>query len=543
MQQQASFRVVIVGAGPAGLGLAIELGVRGIPCLLIERNDRVGYAPRAKTTNVRTREHLRRWGIADRLRAASPLGVDYPSNVVFCTRLAGVELARHENAMYCAPGRNPLYAEHAQWIPQYTLEETLRAYAQSLPCVQIRFNCELLDVSQHPAGVQVRMRDGTDGSERQVQADYLVGADGARSKVRELIGARMEGRYGLSRNFNIVFRAPGLDRAHGLGPAIMYWQVNRDVPSLIGPMDRGDTWFFMPTHADGHGRIDDVDVAALIGRATGIDLPYEVLSRDEWVASKLLADRYRRGRIFLVGDACHQHPPFGGYGMNMGIADSVDLGWKLAATLQGWGGPALLDSYEAERRPLHQWVLDEAEVNHATLGNQLLADGIEDAGPAGQRIRQEIRARIEVEKMREFATLGVVLGYRYDDSPVIVGDAGPTPERDFINYVPSSRPGARAPHLWLHDGSSLYDHFGFGFTLLAAQSVPPGELEEIQGAARAHRLPFTIIQPREGAVASHYPARLTLIRPDQQVAWRGDGWPGASLLAHVTGATTFRSAT
>ncbi len=541
MREQAAFRVVIVGAGPAGLSLAIELGVRGISCLLVERNDRVGHAPRAKTTNVRTREHLRRWGIAERLRAASPLGIDYPSNVVFCTRLAGMELARHENAMYCAPGRNPLYSEHAQWIPQYTLEETLRAYAQSLPCVELAFNCELLDIVQHPAGVQARLRDLTRGNERFVEADFLVGADGARSRVRELIGARMEGRHGLSRNFNIVFRAPGLDRAHRLGPAIMYWQVNQDVPSLIGPMDRGDTWFFMPTHADRHGRIADIDAGALIARATGIDLPYEVLTRDEWVASKLLADRYRKGRVFLVGDACHQHPPFGGYGMNMGIADSVDLGWKLSAALQGWGGLALLDTYEQERRPLHQWVLDEAEVNHATLGNQLLADDLEDAGAAGQRARLAVRRRIEVEKMREFATLGVVLGYHCEDSPVIVSEPGPAPARDFINYVPSSRPGALAPHAWLHDGSSLYDHFGFGFTLLASPSVTPAELATIQADANARKLPFGVVQPHEGAIAALYPARLTLIRPDQQVAWRGDDWPGQRLLDRVTGMTFARS--
>lgn len=532
VEQQASPRVLIVGAGPAGLSLAIELGQRGIACLVIERNDRVGYAPRAKTTNVRTREHLRRWGIADRLRAASPLGVDYPSNVVFCTRLAGVELARHENAMYCAPGRNPLYSEHAQWIPQYTVEGVLRDHAQSLPGVQIRYCCELLDLSQDADGVRARLRDLSGGAESSVRADYLVGADGARSRVRDLIGTRMLGEYGLSRNRNIVFSAPGLDRAHRHGPAIMYWQVNRDAPSLIGPMDRGDTWFFMPTHVDAARQAGVADERALIARATGIDLPYQVLSSDEWVASKLLGDRYRKGRVFLAGDACHLHPPFGGYGMNMGIADSVDLGWKLAAVLQGWAGPGLLDSYEAERRPVHQWVMDEAERNHAVLGNQLLADGIEDDGERGQRIRREVGGRIQAAKMREFATLGVVLGYQYEDSPVIAAESGPRPARDFINYVPTSRPGALAPHAWLHDGSSLYDHFGQGYTLLAA-SASLDDIAAARADARRAGVPLTVIQPAEGAIASLYPARLTLIRPDQHVAWRGDAWPGGGVLARA----------
>lgn len=528
-------RVLIVGAGPVGLALAIELGQRGVPCLLVERNDRVGYAPRAKTTNVRTREHLRRWGIADKLRAASPLGVDYPSNVVFCTRLAGQELARFENAMYCAPGRNPLYSEHAQWIPQYTVEEVLRAHAQSLPGVELRFSCELRGFEQDGQQVRALLHDLARKQDFAVDADYLVGADGARSTVRDIIGTRMEGKYGLSRNHNIVFRAPGLAAAHRHGPAIMYWQVNHDVPSLIGPMDRGDTWFFMPTQVSDGVKAAELDARALIQRATGIDLPYEVLSTDDWVASRLLGDRYRKGRVFLAGDACHLHPPFGGYGMNMGIADGVDLGWKLAAVLQGYGGAALLDSYEAERRPVHEWVLDEAVLNHATLGNQFVAEGMEADGEAGDRMRREIGARIQAAKLREFATLGVVLGYRYDDSPVIVPDGSAVPANDFINYVPSSRPGCLAPHAWRHDGSSLYDHFGQGFTLLAAAQAGRGEIEAAVAHAAEAGMPLTVLQPHEGGVASLYPARFTLIRPDQHVAWRGDAWPGAALLQRVAG--------
>ncbi|MDH4053034.1 MAG: FAD-dependent monooxygenase [Rubrivivax sp.] len=527
----------MVGAGPVGLALAIELGHRRVPCLLVERNDRVGYAPRAKTTNVRTREHMRRWGIADQLRAASPLGLNYPSNVLFVTRLAGYELARFENAMYCAPGRNPLYSEHAQWIPQYTVEEVMRAHAQSLPDVELRFGCELQGFEQDGQAVHARLRDLAGGAESTVDVDYLVGADGARSSVRDAIGAKMQGRHGLSRNLNVVFRAPGLAAAHRHGPAIMYWQVNRDMPGLIGPMDRGDTWFFMPTQLPQDMKPADVDMAALIHRATGIDLPYEVLSSDEWVASRLLGDRYRDRRVFLAGDACHLHPPFGGYGMNMGVADGVDLGWKLAAVLAGWGGPSLLDSYEAERRPVHEWVLDEAEANHAALGNQFVVDGIESAGAAGARLRSEVGARIQAAKMREFVTLGVVLGYSYDDSPVIVAEAGAPPAKDFVNYVPSARPGSLAPHAWRHDGSSLYDHFGIGFTLLALPRAPAGDVDAALADAAACGVPLTVLRPAEPGVASLYQAGLTLVRPDQHVAWRGHAWPagGAALLRQVTG--------
>ncbi|WP_259460699.1 FAD-dependent monooxygenase [Paraburkholderia sp. BL23I1N1] len=527
--------MLIVGAGPVGLALAIELGQRSVPCLVIERNERGGHAARAKTTNVRTREHLRRWGIADQLRAASPLGVDYPSNVVFCTRLAGHELARFENANYCMPGRNPLYSEHAQWVPQYTLERVLREHAQSLPGVTLRFNCELVGFEQDGDGVlaEINHRD----TREKLRVDYLVGADGARSTVRDAIGARMEGEYGLSRNYNIVFRAPGLAQAHRHGPAIMYWQVNDDAPSLIGPMDSDDRWFFMPTKVPASMRPEDLDARALIARATGIDLPYEVLSTDEWVASRLIADRYRRGRVFLAGDACHLHPPFGGYGMNMGIADGVDLGWKLAAVLQGWGGERLLESYETERRPVHEYVLDEAVANHATLGNQLATVGLDDDSAEGARLRREVGERIRAAKLREFATLGVVLGYRYEESPVIVPDGTPPPVRDFVNYVPTSRPGHLAPHAWLHDGRSLYDCFGAGLTLLASREVAAPVLAEAMRQAQACGIPLTVIRPEEGGVAAMYPCAFTLIRPDQHVAWRSDVWPadGATLLRQLTG--------
>lgn len=530
-------RVLIVGSGPTGLALAIELGHRSIPCLLIERNPRVGYAPRAKTTNLRTREHMRRWGIADKLRALSPLGIDYPSNVLFVTRLAGYELARFENALYCAPGKNPLYSEHSQWIPQYTVEEVMRAHAQTLPSVEIRFNCEMLDFEQDGQRVNARVRDTAAGRDFVVRSDYLVGADGARSSVREAIGAKMEGTYGLSRNYNVVFRAPGLAQAHKHGPAIMYWQVNAEVPSIIGPMDRGEKWFFMPTAVPKDAKFDVSTSPDLIRKATGIDLPYEVLSSDEWVASSLVADRYRDRRVFLAGDACHLHPPMGGYGMNMGVADGVDLGWKLAAVVQGWGGAGLLDSYAAERAPVHRYVISEAVANHGTLGHQLWQDGLEDDDEGGAQLRAAVGARVATAKLREFNTLGVVLGYRYENSPVIVGDGSEASAPDFLNYVPSARPGHLAPHAWLHDGTSLYDHFGKGFTLLDSGQASSEDVDAARRSAQLASVPLEVIQPHEPGLPGLYQSRLTLIRPDQHVAWRGNAWPqdGVNLMRQVTG--------
>jgi 2-polyprenyl-6-methoxyphenol hydroxylase-like FAD-dependent oxidoreductase len=522
-------QVLIAGAGPSGLALAIELGSRGISCLVVERNDRVGYAPRAKTTNVRTRTHLRRWGIADKLADVSPFGVDYPSNVHFVTRLGGRSIAVIENASNCNPARSELYPEHGQWVPQYKLEQVLREHAESLPDVTIRFNTELISASQDVAGAEITLADVRDKQRVAVRANYVVGADGARSAVRDLIGAKMSGTYGLSRNYNIVFRAPGLAEAHEHGPGSMYWQLNRAAPSLIGPMDKDDVWYFMPTRLPEGFKITQESAAGLIREATGIDLPYEILSSDEWVASSLIADRYRDRRIFLIGDACHLHPPFGGYGMNMGIADGVDLGWKLATTLQGSGGPLLLESYEIERRAIHEEVIAEAELNHAVLSNDLMSDQLDSDTPEGKQARATLAERIIATKTREFHTLGTVLGGCYRESPIIPADEGSPPSEGKAGpiYAPSSRPGCLAPHVWRADGSSLYDVFGPGFTLLCRPNVPSLAVERAKvDASRLLQL-LTVVFLTETEAGTLYPALLTLVRPDQYVAWRADQWaPG-----------------
>lgn len=527
-------QVLIAGAGPAGLALAIELGSRGILCLVVEKNDRVGHAPRAKTTHVRTREHMRRWGIADALADASPFGCDYPSNVIFATRLGGHLLTRIPDAFNCDPAPDQRYSEHAQWIPQYLLEEVLRRHAATLPTVDIRFRCAFEAFEQSEDGIRSRVRNLDDDTVLAVESDYLVGADGARSLIRDAIGARFEGEYGLSRNYNIVFRALGLADSHDLGPAIMYWQVNADAPSLIGPMDSGDRWFFMPTGIPGGFKINASEAAALIRRATGIDLPYEILSIDEWVASQFIADRYRNGRAFLVGDACHLHPPFGGYGMNMGIADSVDLGWKLAAVIKGWGGKALLDSYQRERQPLHRQVIDEAVGNHRLLGNQLYRPGLEDEGDDGIRLRREVGSLIETAKRREFKSLGVVLGYCYADSPVIASESGSPPPLNG-EYRPSARPGCVAPHHWLDDGRSLYDLLGDGFTLLILEAGLKDDARRAARDAAATGIPLKIVDLSRAGLAELYEAPMALVRTDQHVAWRGARWAGADLLALVAG--------
>ncbi len=543
MVEREETDVLIVGAGPAGLALAIEMGRLGVRCLVIEQNDRVGYSPRAKTTNVRTREHLRRWGIADKLRNASKLPPDYPSNVVFATRMIGPQLTRIENALSCNPQKNDLYSESAQWVPQYVLEEVMRAHAVTLPSVEIRFNSNFISAEEDIDGVITTVGSIETKELVQIKSRYLIGADGARSAVRVAIGATMSGQHGFAKNYNVQFRAPALAAMHKQGPAIMYWMINDDMPSLLGPMDGEDLWYFIATRID--EKREDLDAKAMIRQATGLDFEMELLGGDPWYAHNLIANKYSQGRIFLAGDACHLHPPFGGYGMNMGIGDGVDLGWKMAAVLKGWGGPELLNSYEVERRPVHMWIMDEAVANYSALGNQLAVPGLEEPGPVGDATRREAAEVIYTAKLREFKSLGAVLGYRYDASPIVVPDGTSIPEQQAIIYQPSARPGCLAPHLWLADGSSLYDHFGDGFTLISTvmNADHSSVLGRAEASARSLNIPLKHLAPNDARLFRRYQANFALIRPDQHVVWRGDKIPEnfSSILLRVTGQDAFVS--
>ena len=522
MTAPAETDVLVIGAGPVGLALAIELGLRGVRVTVLEQNARVGNQPRAKTTNVRSMTHMRRWGIADAVRAASPLPAGYPTDVLFATRLFGEPLAHIENAFYGARRPDERFPEPAQWIPQYTVEAVLRDRAKSLPGVELRFGTRLEAFAQDAENVVAEAVDLEDGSRRSIRARYLVGADGARSLVRKRLGIAMEGRHAYSHNYGVIYRSPGLTASHPQPPAIMYWLVNPDAPAITGPMDRDDVWYFILPMPDGETVLEPDAARAAIRRAIGRDIPVEILSMDPWSAHSLVAARYREGRVFLAGDACHLHPPFGGYGMNMGIGDAVDLGWKLAALQQGWGGPDLLASYEAERRPVHRAVVDEAVANNAVLSRELLQNGVDLLGAAGAEARAVAGAAIRAQKIREFDTLGVVLGLGYHGSPVVVPDGSEPPPWHFSDFRPTACPGFLAPHLWLRDGSSLYDRFGRGFTLLVTGPGGEDDVARFVQAAEEGRVPLAILAPDDPRLAPLYGARMALIRPDQHVAWRGD---------------------
>jgi len=529
-------QVLIVGGGPVGLSLAIELGMRNIEVMLVEQRSRAGAQPRAKTTNVRSMEHMRRWGIADALRKAAPLPPDYPTDIVFSTALFGRTLTVIENAFAGAKRREPRFPEPAQWVPQYTVEEVLRERIARLPSVTLSLGTTLEDIAQSDSDVTATVSIAATSARQTIRAKYLVGADGARSRVREAIGARMEGDHAFAFNYNVILRIPELERTPPEHRAIMYWVVNPKSPAVLGPLDRDGRWAFGIMLPPGVKEIDDAEILRRVHAAVGRPVEVEILTRDTWAAHRLIADHYRDRRVLLAGDACHLHPPFGGYGMNLGIADGVDLGWKLAAVLQGWGGEAMLDSYEDERRPVHLRTIAEAVQNYRVLSDHLLKENLDDDTPKGDTARAAVGAEIIATKTREFHTLGVVLGSRYTGSPIIADDGSAAPAEHFSNYEPSAHPGCLAPHAWLEDGTSLYDHFGLGYTLLLLDDSAGPLAGRIQDAAGRAGVPLDALDLRHAGLDALYQAPLALVRPDQFVAWRGSDADADVLIGVVRGA-------
>jgi 2-polyprenyl-6-methoxyphenol hydroxylase-like FAD-dependent oxidoreductase len=541
--------VIIIGAGPVGLTAAMDLDARGVPVIAVEER-RFLEPPSVKCNHVaaRTMERFRRLGIAGQVRAAG-LPADYPHDVAFRTALTGRELARiaippsrERYTSVTGPDTAWPTPEPPHRINQTFLEPLLARYAAGLPRVTLLNSTRYESFEQSADGVEVTVTD-PGGGRRVLRGRYLIGADGGRSLVRRQIGAKLEGDAVIGYVQSTCIRAKGL---YDLMPGRRAWGYYNFNPRRNGHVyviDGKDT-FLVHNHLTpeeaGSGAADrDRCIRAILG--VDDDFGYEVVSEEDWVARRLVADRFRDGRAFIAGDAAHLWVPYGGYGMNAGIADVLNLTWVLGAILGGWAGPRMISAYEAERLPI------TAQVSKFAMGHaeQVIRNrhevpaAIEDDGEEGRLARERFGRQAYDLNVQQFAAAGLNFGYSYDQSPIIGYDGESPPAYTMGGYTPATVPGCRAPHLWLEHGVSLYDRLGQGYSLLRFDQR--ADIAGLAAAAAAAGLPLEVIDVPAGTVPAEYRHALLICREDQHVAWRGDQAPSdpVALIDLLRGAETW----
>ena len=530
--------------------LANELGRRGVSVALVDAKPSTAVNPQANATQARTMEHYRRLGFADEVRSLG-LPADFPTDIAYFTRFTTHELARFRLPS-AREARERVSRLSGSWsaaelphrVSQKYVEQVLRRHAEALPGVSIDYGWRLTSFGESADGVRgiVERVDG-DGT-RRIAATYLVGADGARSDVRKRLEVAWTGETGVVRDFfggrmyAIYLRAPQFYEVVPHAPAWMNVTFNGDRRAFMAAVDGKGEFAFHTQLRDGEDPdgIGASDAAGLFHAAAGARIDAEVLASGTWTAGHaLVAERFRRGRVFLGGDAAHLFTPAGGLGYNTAVEDAVNLGWKLSAAVKGGAGARLLDSYEAERRPAAVRNTGYARAFAESLGSFVPRPGIEDDGPLGDELRREAGAYLERHGRAEFDIPGITFGTRYAQSPVIAYDGAPAPPDAPNRYEPSASPGGRAPHLWLDDGRSLFDTFGFEWTLVRLGPAPPPG-DRLVAAARRLGLGLEVVDVPSPAAHDLYEAPLALVRPDQVVAWRGsDDADADSVVAVATG--------
>jgi len=535
-------QILIIGAGPVGLTLAIDLGRRGIACTLVERNEAPQFLPKMERCNARTMEIFRRMGLVEKVRAAG-LRSDIPMDVFIILSMAEPPLQHmaypsideaKARIRACKDGTQPL--EPYQLISQYTLEPLLKEAADKLPSVNVRYGCEFLSLHQDAAGVSATIRNGQ-GQRETLHGSYLVGCDGGSSRVRKELSISLYGEGNILELRQALFRCDDLFEripiGDGPGQGRHYHVADGQATFLI--MQDSTRHFTLHSVV---GR--DEDMKAKFESTVSVPIDYEMLSCAPWRQNLLLADRYRRGRVFLAGDAVHLVVPTGGLGMNTGVGDAIDLSWKLAATLAGWAGPGILDSYETERRQVGDRNVGASR--HASLGRRKWRDqyrpNIRDDTPEGQATRDNLVRVADLEQSKSNRMIGAELGYRYVGSPIIWEEPG-GPEHRFEHYRPTTWPGARLPHVWLDDDTPIQDRVPERHVLLRLGDCQ-AEVAPLSRAFDQLGAPFCVLDIADTAPRDIYGHDLILLRPDMHVAWRGNTMhedPGR-LAAIVTGHRT-----
>jgi 2-polyprenyl-6-methoxyphenol hydroxylase-like FAD-dependent oxidoreductase len=528
----ATVDVLITGGGPFGLMLANELGRRGVSAALFDAKPSTAVNPQANATQARTMEHYRRLGFADEVRGLG-LPEDFPTDIAYFTRFTTYELARFRLPS-AREARERVATMSGSWsaaelphrVSQKYVEQVLRRHAEALPGVSVDYGWRLAEFAEAEEAVTATVEPVDGGAQRRITAQYLVGADGARSHVRKALGIGWTGETGVVRDFfggrmyAIYLRAPRFYDVVPHPPAWMNVTFNGDRRAFMAAVDGKGEFAFHTQLRDGEDP-ERMSAAGLFHAAAGARIDATILSSDTWTAGHaLVAERFRRGRVFLGGDAAHLFTPAGGLGYNTAVEDAVNLGWKLAAAVKGVAGPRLLDSYELERRPAAVRNTGYARAFAESLGRFVPKPGLEDDGPRGEELRREAGEYLEQHGRAEFDIPGITFGTRYGESPVIVHDGSPAPTDAANTYEPSASPGGRAPHVWLGEGRSLFDTFGFDWTVLRLGPAPPPG-DRLVAAARRLSIDLEVVDVASNEVRDLYEAPLALIRPDQVVAWRG----------------------
>lgn len=528
----AQATVAIAGGGPSGTYLALRLAAAGIDSVVIEPRAEVDHLrPRAKTTNARTMTLLAGLGLAETVRETAALPVSYSQDVIFATGLRGYELRRFHGAFQLADGRYDIQPECGQQIPQPDVEQVLRDAANRSGLITFVTGARALRADTLPTRLSVTSADeetNGDGAEDMItiHARWIIGADGGTSRVRKSLGIGLQGTSAPRPNFNVVFSSANLREQVTIDPAVQWWIVNETTSGMIGELDRDGTWWAILQGCD---PIEDpAEVAATIRGMAGVgpEVDIEVLATDSWTARMLLADSYgyteSEGSVFLLGDAAHLNPPWGGHGFNTCISDAENLAWKLIAVYEGWADTKLLASYEEERRPVASRMIADAAVNGKSLAYDFVDPVLREVGDDAETARARVHEALKV-KTSEFHSEGLVLGYEYAGTSRV--QPGPVPFVDAIEYRGQAIPGCLLPHFWLENGKSVYpDTRGFAlFVLAEAEGPEPNEatVSDVETVARDASIPLQVIRLR-GADAARarelWGETMLLVRPDHHIA-------------------------